>query len=54
MDFGTHIKGRIIDCAWTMSFNPKFDPLKKAVQEASFIIIQSQITVTSGLQFSGY
>lgn len=35
MDFGTHIKGRIIDCAWTMSFNEKFDPLKKAVQEAT-------------------
>ena len=33
MDFGTHIKGRIIDCAWTMSFNPKFDPLKEAVRE---------------------
>lgn len=32
MDFGTHIKGRIIDCAWTMSFNPKFDPLKEAVR----------------------
>ena len=35
MDFGTHIKGRIIDCAWTMSFNPKFDPLKEAVREAT-------------------
>ena len=21
MDFGTHINGRIIDCAWTMTFN---------------------------------
>jgi len=35
MDFGTHIKGRIIDCAWTMTFNDKFDPLLKAVQEAT-------------------
>ncbi len=35
MDFGTHIKGRIIDCAWTMTFNPKFDPLKEAVREVS-------------------
>ena len=33
MDFGTHIKGRIIDCAWTQTFNPKFDPLKEAVRE---------------------
>ena len=35
MDFGTHVKGRIIDCAWTMTFNPKFDPLKEAVREAT-------------------
>jgi len=35
MDFGTHIKGRIIDCAWTMTFNEKFDPLKAAVQAAT-------------------
>lgn len=33
MDFGTHINGRIIDCAWTMNFNPKFDPLKEAVRD---------------------
>jgi len=35
MDFGTHIKGRIIDCAWTLSFNEKYDPLLKAVREAT-------------------
>ena len=35
MDFGTHIKGRIIDCAWTMTFNDKYDPLTKGVQEAT-------------------
>lgn len=23
IDFGTHVHGRIIDCAWTVSFNPK-------------------------------
>ena len=33
MDFGTHINGRIIDCAWTLSFNEKYDPLVKAVRE---------------------
>ena len=33
MDFGTHINGRIIDCAWTMTFNEKFDPLVNAVRE---------------------
>merc|ERR1712223_338437 len=35
MDFGTHINGRIIDCAWTLSFNEKYDPLVKAVREAT-------------------
>lgn len=35
MDFGTHINGRIIDCAWTLTFNEKFDPLVNAVREAT-------------------
>lgn len=35
IDFGTHIKGRIIDCAFTLSFDPKFDGLKQAVREAT-------------------
>jgi len=35
MDFGTHVKGRIIDCAWTLAFNEKFNPLLRGVQEAT-------------------
>jgi len=35
VDFGTQIDGRIIDCAWTVSFNPKYDPLLEAVKEAT-------------------
>lgn len=35
IDFGTHINGRIIDCAWTLAFNPKYDELLKAVREAT-------------------
>ena len=35
IDFGTHINGRIIDCAFTLTFNDKYDPLVKAVQEAT-------------------
>ncbi|KAJ8606927.1 hypothetical protein CTAYLR_008624 [Chrysophaeum taylorii] len=35
IDFGTQIDGRIIDCAWTVSFDPKFDPLLEAVREAT-------------------
>uniref|UniRef100_A0A7S3LNR8 Methionine aminopeptidase 2 n=1 Tax=Aplanochytrium stocchinoi TaxID=215587 RepID=A0A7S3LNR8_9STRA len=35
IDFGTQIEGRIIDCAWTVAFNPKFDPLLEAVKAAT-------------------
>lgn len=35
IDFGTHIKGRIIDCAFTLAFNPKYDKLLQAVRDAT-------------------
>ncbi len=35
LDFGTQIKGRIIDSAFTGAFNPKYDPLLAAVQAAT-------------------
>ncbi len=35
LDFGVHINGRIIDSAWTLAFNKKFDPLLYAVKEAT-------------------
>ncbi|XP_027630152.1 methionine aminopeptidase 2 isoform X3 [Tupaia chinensis] len=35
IDFGTHINGRIIDCAFTVTFNPKYDTLLKAVKDAT-------------------
>ena len=35
IDFGTHVNGRIIDSAWTVHFNPKFDPLAEAVKEST-------------------
>ncbi|CAB1113173.1 unnamed protein product [Ectocarpus sp. CCAP 1310/34] len=35
VDFGTHVEGRIIDCAWTVSFDPQFDPLLEAAREAT-------------------
>lgn len=35
IDFGTHIKGRIIDCAFTLAFNPKYDKLLEAVKDAT-------------------
>lgn len=35
IDFGTHINGRIIDCAFTLTFNPKYDKLVEAVRDAT-------------------
>jgi methionyl aminopeptidase len=35
IDFGTQVNGRIIDSAFTLSFNPKFDKLKEAVKAAT-------------------
>jgi len=35
VDFGTQIDGRIIDSAWTVAFNPRYDPLLEAVKEAT-------------------
>jgi methionyl aminopeptidase len=35
VDFGVQIDGRIIDSAWTVSFNPRYDPLIEAVREAT-------------------
>jgi len=35
LDFGTHINGRIIDSAFTVAFNPKFDPLLQTVKDAT-------------------
>ncbi len=35
LDFGTQINGRIIDSAFTVHFNNKYDPLVDAVREAT-------------------
>ena len=35
IDFGTHVKGRIIDSAFTIAFNPVYDNLLIAVKEAT-------------------
>jgi len=35
IDFGTHVNGRIIDCAFTLHFNPKYDRLVEAVKDAT-------------------
>ena len=35
LDFGTQINGRIVDSAFTVAFNPRYDPLLTAVKEAT-------------------
>ena len=35
VDFGCQIGGRIVDCAWTVAFNPIYDPLLQAVKDAT-------------------
>lgn len=32
---GTLLAGRLVDCAFTMHFNPKYDPLVEAVKDAT-------------------
>ncbi|GAU14950.1 hypothetical protein TSUD_47440, partial [Trifolium subterraneum] len=36
LDFGTHVDGYIVDCAFTVAFNPVFDPLLEASREATY------------------
>ncbi|KAB0340001.1 hypothetical protein FD754_023484 [Muntiacus muntjak] len=35
IDFETHTSGKIINCAFTITFNPKYDTLLKAVKDAT-------------------
>ncbi|XP_051202862.1 methionine aminopeptidase 2B isoform X4 [Lolium perenne] len=35
LDFGTHIDGHIVDSAFTIAFNPMFDPLLQATRDAT-------------------
>ena len=35
VDFGVHINGRIVDSAWTMTFDPTYDKLLEAVRDGT-------------------
>jgi methionyl aminopeptidase len=35
IDFGCHVNGLIIDCAFTVAFNPQYDDLLYAVKDAT-------------------
>jgi methionyl aminopeptidase len=41
LDFGTHVRGRIVDCAFTVAFNPRYDRLLEAVKDATNTGIKS-------------
>jgi methionyl aminopeptidase len=36
VDFGTHINGQIIDCAFTVTFDEKYDQLVEAVKQSTY------------------
>ncbi|KAJ6245523.1 methionine aminopeptidase 2 [Anaeramoeba flamelloides] len=40
IDFGTHVNGYIIDSAYTIAFNPKYDTLLNASKEATYSAIK--------------
>jgi methionyl aminopeptidase len=35
IDFGSHVRGIMTDCAFTVAFNPTYDNLLKAVKDAT-------------------
>lgn len=35
IDFGTHVRGLLVDCAFTVAFNPVYDNLLEAVKDAT-------------------
>jgi len=35
IDFGTHVRGLLVDCAFTVAFDPKYDKLLEAVKDAT-------------------
>ena len=38
IDFGTHVNGRIVDCAFTLTFNDKYDKLLEGVRAVSIVL----------------
>ena len=46
VDFGAHINGRIVDSAFTMTFNPVYDNLLAAVKDATNTGIKVRISVS--------
>lgn len=43
VDFGVHVKGRIVDSAFTLSWNPDYENLLTAVREATDTGVRASI-----------
>jgi methionyl aminopeptidase len=41
VDFGVHVNGSIIDCAWTVAFEEQYDPLLQATIEGTNVGIKT-------------
>lgn len=41
VDYGTHVNGLIVDCAFTVAFNPDYDPLLMATKDATNTAIKA-------------
>lgn len=54
IDFGTHINGRIIDCAFTLTFNPKYDNLLAAVKDATNTGIKVRLHIFNNYYYNYY
>ena len=50
VDFGVHVKGRILDSAFTMTWEPTYDKLLEAVKAATDTGVRvSSFTLQNGL-----
>ena len=38
IDFGTHVKGLLVDCAFTVAFNPIYDNLLEEDYDILFLL----------------
>ena len=46
VDFGVHVKGRILDSAFTLAFDHKYDKLLEAVRAATDTGVRVRILLT--------
>lgn len=52
VDFGVHVKGRIVDSAFTLNFDPTYDKLLEAVQAATERGVRVRVVQCCGVSLS--